>query len=178
MNMNATRAKWLAVGAVSMTGALGLSACGQGGDGTVSLDVQMLSVSGSIEGNDLAMETYSVSQGERLGDHGTFLFDGPGTSVQVSACPLDNTNIDPYGATGGPPVTSMPDPSGEPVRPTPPLGCTDRSIFVCAGNTCGSFSTDEVELELVDQGQWRHLVMHGESALGSVDVELQYREQR
>ncbi len=177
MNMNATRAKWLAVGAVSAVAVGGLSACGQGSEGSVSLDVQMLSVSGSLEGNELGMESYSVAQGERLGDHGTFFFDGRGTSVQVSACPLDNTNIDPYGGMGGPPPTSIPDPSGEPT-PLRITSCEDRSIFVCTDSTCGSFSSSEVELQITDQGQWRRLVMTGDNALGSVRLELQYREQR
>jgi hypothetical protein len=34
-----------------------LGACGQGGEGQVSLEVQMLSVSGVLEGNELS-ETY------------------------------------------------------------------------------------------------------------------------
>jgi hypothetical protein len=43
-----------------------LGACGQGGEGQVSLEVQMLSVSGVLEGNELS-ETYPFtgSAGER-----------------------------------------------------------------------------------------------------------------
>lgn len=169
-----------------------LGACGQGGEGQVSLEVQMLSVSGVLEGNELSETTYSVAQGERLGDHGTFFFDGRETTIQVSACPLDEAQVDPYGGLGAPPGTSLPgdptprDPGGEiPVEARPEDGsgrgtggCLDRSIFVCEGARCASFGTDEVALEIHEEGQWRRLVLDGDNAVGSVQVELLYRERR
>ena len=168
-----------------------LSACGQGSEGGVSLEVQMLSVSGVLEGNELSETTYSVAQGERLGEHGTFLFDGRDTTIQVSACPLDETQVDPYGGLGEPPGTSIPgeptptDPRGEiPVETRPDGtsgrvgGCVDRSIFVCNGPSCASFGTDEVALEIHEEGQWRRLVLDGDNAVGTVQIELLYRERR
>lgn len=179
---------WVSLGAVAVAGTV-LAACGQGSEGSVSLDVQMLSVSGVLEGNELSGTTYSVTQGERLGDHGTFFFDGRETSIQVSACPLDETQVDPYAGLGTPPDTSVP---GEPIPTDPsipvetrpgdsgriPGGCVDRSIFVCDGPRCASFGTDEVDLEIHEEGQWRRLILDGENAVGTVQVELLYRERR
>ena len=136
--------------------------------------------------------TYSVAQGERLGDHGTFFFDGRETTIQVSACPLDEAQVDPYGGLGAPPGTSLPgeptpgDPGGEiPVEARPEDGsgrgtggCIDRSIFICEGARCASFRTEEVALEIHEEGQWRRLVLDGDNAVGSVQVELLYRERR
>lgn len=181
----------VSVGAAVLAGSV-LGACGQGGDGSVSLEVQMLSVSGVLEGNELSATTYSVAQGERLGDHGAFFFDGRETTIQVSACPLDETVVDPYGGLGVPPDTSVPgepiptDPGGEIPVETRPDGspgrvsgrCMDRSIFICDGARCASFSTEEVGLEIHEEGQWRRLVLDGENAVGTVQVELLYRERR
>jgi hypothetical protein len=57
-------------------------------------------------------------------------------------------------------------------------GCVDRSIFVCHGPSCASFGTDEVQLEIHEEGQWRRLVLDGDNAVGTVQIELLYRERR
>ncbi len=168
---------------------LAIAGCGtEGLDGPVALEVQMLSVAGVLDGTSIEASEYTVMQGERLGDHGTFFVEGPGTSLQVSACPIGELDVDPYAALPGeeagpiepapPPDSEVRDPSDAIPQRRGGLGCDERAVFLCDQRTCASFDTDDVELEIVEEGGWRRLALDGANATGAVRVELLYRERR
>lgn len=181
-----TRTGWWKVGSAAL---LALAGCGSDGPGdAVALEVQMLSVAGVLDGEPIEAGSYTVMQGERLGDHGAFFVEGPGTSLQVSACPIGELDVDPYAALPGEEpgtIEPVPPPEGETGQEPAPVpqrlgraGCDERTVVLCDLRTCASFDTDDVDLEIVEEGAWRRLALDGANDLGAIRVELLYRERR
>ncbi len=171
-----------ALGAMVMTG------CGAGDPSdTVGLEIQMLAVNGIVDGAELPPQHYTVTHGQRSGELGSFVFDGPESSLQVSACPLGSgQNEDPYSGLSGEPST---DPSIEPTfdpiegprGERPPVGsgsCGARGISLCSGRSCATFVSEDVELTLREEGEWRRMIASGVSDDDAVQIELVYRERR
>lgn len=153
--------------------------CGRAPGEAVGLEVQSLSVGGVLEGQDLGDQTFTVAHAERLGDHGAFFLEGRRGTLQVSACPLGDTHVNPYegeGTSGDPGIGG---PAGEiPERGGLTRGCDERTIFLCQDGVCGSLSGEQVELTIHDEGDWRRLTLDGADAASAVSVELVYRERR
>lgn len=169
-------------------GAMVMVGCGAGDPGdTVGLDIQMLAVNGIVDGAELPPQHYTVTHGQRSGELGSFVFDGPESSLQVSACPLGSgQNEDPYSGLSGDPSTDpsvdrglepIEGPRGE--RPSAGISsCGDRSIALCAGRRCATFLADDVELTLREEGEWRRMIVDGVNDDDAVQIELVYRERR
>ena len=142
----------------------------------------------SLDGQPLEAGSYTVMQGERLGDHGAFFVEGPGTSLQVSACPIGELDVDPYAALPGEEpgtIEPVPPPEGETGEEPAPIpqrlgrsGCDERTVVLCDLRTCASFDTEDVDLEIVEEGAGRRLALDGANDLGAIRVELLYRERR
>lgn len=162
--------------------------CGTSGEPS-RLEVEMLSVSGSVGSTSLDDATTNVVTGERAGDVGTFFADGPDLSLQLSACPLGSLETNPYGGSVG-------DPSGGPApvpvevdagvdvgraidgQGLPSLDCPGRGLFVCRASSCISFAPEDLDLQIVEENGWRHLIADADGSGGTVTVDLRYREQR
>ncbi|MBN8609442.1 MAG: hypothetical protein J0L92_02570 [Deltaproteobacteria bacterium] len=168
-------------------GAMWMTGCGADPSQSVGLEIQGLAVNGVVDGTELPPQHYTITHAERSGDLGSFLFDGPESSLQVSACPLGTgQNVDPYSGLSGEPSTEpsvdpRPDPTEGPrgERPfTETVSCGDRSISLCSGQQCATFVSDDVELTLREEGEWRRMVVDGVSGDDAVQIELVYRERR
>lgn len=161
--------------------------CGTDGQAT-HFDVQMLSVSGAVDGRTIDTSAAMRVTGERSGDLGTFFVDSPDLTMQLSACPLGTLETNPYGGGGGPVDPSgrpipVPDDAGVAVDGTTPLGatlpsldCPGRGLFLCATSACTEFQPQEVDLQIVEENGWRHLTADANGAGGAVTVDLRYRE--
>jgi hypothetical protein len=158
--------------------------CGREG-GPAQLDVEMLSVSGAVGGTTLDGVTSGTASGEREGEQGTFFVEGPDLTMQLSACPLGNLDTDPYGLGGG---GTRPGSGPIPVPEDAGLGmevqsgtvtgvdCFGRGLTVCAAGGCGQFTSDEVELSIVEENGWRRVTADASGGGGALRVELRYRE--
>jgi hypothetical protein len=164
-----------------------VAACG-GENGPTQLDVQMLSVSGDVGGTTLDGADVTHVTGMRDGDLGQFFVDEPGLTMQLSACPLGSLETNPYGTAGGPPRTGpdgtpiptdvhvVPDPSGG--NTISGVDCTGLGIFVCREHACAELGPSDVDLQIVEENGWRHLVADGDASGSTVHVDLLYRERR
>ena len=159
-------------------------ATGCGGEqGPAQLEVEMLSVAGQVGGTDVPSASGATSSGEREGDQGTFFAEGPGLSMQLSACPLGNLeNVDPYGVGGGGGFGPTPVPVaddagvGEPSGLVSAVDCPGRGLTLCGAGACGQFTGEEVDLQIVEENGWRHVIADADGPSGSVQVSLRYRE--
>lgn len=160
-----------------------LIAAGCGGEqGPAQLEVEMLSIDGLVDGATVSGAETATTTGERVGDQGTFFVEGNGLSAQLSACPLgDLDNTDPYGIGGGGRVDGpVPVPADAGVEdPTGLIGgveCAGRGLTICSGRSCGSFSDQELDLQIVEENGWRQLTASADGARGTVQISLRYRE--
>lgn len=160
--------------------ALVIAGCGS--EGPAQLEVQMLSVSGELEGRTLDGNAYTSATGERVGDQGTFFVDGPNGSMQLAACPLGDLEVDPYGQGGsvdGEPARPIVDDAGVPAPGAiGSIDCQGRGIWICDDESCGGFLAEAVSVEIVEANGWRRVVFDASSTSGDARVELLYREAR
>ncbi len=162
-----------------------LAGCAGAPPGDTSLEVQMLGVTGEVDGQplDTSMVGEATIVASRNGDVGTFFIDGPSLEVQLSACPLGSLATDPYGLGGGGPV----DDQGRPVPPIEDVApgegstvtgasCEAAGLFVCSGPGCSAFVQQDLDLQIVEENGWRRVIADGSGDSGTVHVELLYRE--
>jgi len=158
-----------------------VAGCGSG-EGPARLEVEMLSVSGQVAGAEVASTRNATVTGERQGDQGTFFVEGPSLSLQLSACPLGNLDVDPYGSGSGGSSGPIPLPQdgGTPDRTGVVSGvdCIGRGLTICGGHQCGQFTSDELDLQIVEENGWRLVTANADGASGTVGVSLRYREVR
>jgi hypothetical protein len=142
-------------------------------------------VAGTVSGAAVPSATGSTSSGERVGDQGTFFVEGPSLSMQLSACPLGNLeNVDPYGLGGGGDVRGGPVPIpveddagvGAPTGVISAVDCPGRGLTLCGTGTCGQFTGEEVDLQIVEDDGWRRVIANADGPSGTVQVSLRYRE--
>ena len=159
-----------------------VAGCGSG-EGPSRLEVEMLSVSGQVAGAEVPSTTNATVTGERQGNQGTFFVEGPSLSLQLSACPLGNLDVDPYGTGSGVgPGEPVPVPQNEPASGrtgvVSGVDCIGRGLTICGGQQCGQFTSDELDLQIVEENGWRLVTANADGASGTVGVSLRYREVR
>lgn len=166
--------------------------CHGGGSSPVDsakLEVQLLSLQGTVGSTPVAMPKQAQIHGQRDGSAGRFSLLAGDTIVDAAACPL-NGAPDPYGGgrfePGTPEVFDM-TPGGSPS--TPPLDggtvgavagvdCQDRTLTVCQGSSCAFFTPEQVELQIVDADGWRTVTFAANGEIGHAAMALRYRERR
>jgi hypothetical protein len=157
--------------------------CG-GGEAPARLEVEMLSVTGQLDGRAIDEMVFTDASGERVGNQGSFFFEGPTASMQLAACPLGDLEVDPYGQGGGVGVgiapTPIPDDAGVPERVADgtigTIDCDGRGIQICDAETCAGFAAEDVDIAIVEENGWRRVVFDATGSDGDARVELLYRE--
>lgn len=165
------RIGWLAL----MCAMLGIG-CATGD--SVALEAQLLSLEGELDGQAIPLEPVRALLASRVGSEGFFAIERASGTLYVSACPLGDLDLDPYAGED----LEAPEQGAAPGSEDVGAGlagaeCHSRGMAMCDTNErCVEFGRPEIAI--VEQGDWRQLLVEGTGDRGHLRVELRYREQR